>query len=180
MIKMAVRFSLTAALVLCMGMILAGCNPYGVYEDKRSLDVQLDDAVIETAIKTKLMDRDLSQGWDVSVFSYEGRVFLAGEVPQRFREQAVRVARSEKGVRSVTAHWFSGPGSTQDMSIRLRVNRNLIEASRVSSTRLDLVVHNGDVLLFGMIDSKATEERILRIVKDTDGVKKVFSYLIFP
>lgn len=163
---------------------LIGCAvtiPYGVYEDKRLMDTITTDKTTATAIKTSLMDANFSDGWSISVFCYYGKVFLVGEVPANMQDKAVEIARKEKGVRSVTTHWFTPLSSSENnLLLATKLRTNLISADGVSSTRIDTVVNAGRVVLLGVVNSAVEKDKVVAAAKGTSGVTKVTDYLMLP
>lgn len=162
----------------------AGCAvtvPYGVYDDKRLIDTITDDKTISTAIKTDLLDANFSEGWSTSVYCYYGKVFLVGEVPANMQAKAVEIARKQKGVRSVTTHWFKPLESSENnLLLATKLRTNLIGAKGVSSTRIDTVVNSGRVVLLGVVNSAVEKEKVVIAAKDTSGVTSVTDYLMLP
>lgn len=175
---------LISLLLLLMLSQLMGCAvtiPYGVYEDKRLMDTMTDDKAIATGIKTDLLDANFSDGWSVSVYCYYGKVFLVGEIPSNMQTKAIEIAKKYKGVRAVTTHWFT-PLSSSDNNLMLatKLRTNLIGADGVSSTRVDTVVNSNRVVLLGVVNNDAEKEKILKVARETSGVKNVISYLMLP
>lgn len=162
----------------------AGCAvtvPYGVYEDKRLVDTIADDKAISTSIKADLLNADFSEGWSTSVYCYYGKVFLVGEVPSNMQAKAVEIARKQKGVRSVTTHWFTPLKSDENnLLLATKLRTNLIGAKGVSSTRIDTVVNSGRVVLLGVVNSAVEKEKVVIAAKDTSGVNSVTDYLMLP
>lgn len=163
---------------------LWGCAatiPYSLYEDKRLTDTIADDKAIATSIKTALLQADFSEGWGTAVYSYYGNVFLVGEVPPNMRQKAVEIAQKQKGVRSVTTHWFTAQKAGEiDFVIRTKLRTNLIGAKGISSTRVDTEVNSGRVLLLGVVNDEQEMAKAVRIAKATSGVTSVKSYLMLP
>lgn len=177
------KLLLAALLLVTLGQIF-GCAatiPYGIYEDKRLTDTIADDKAIATSIKTALLQADFSEGWGTAVYSYYGNVFLVGEVPGNMQQKAVEIAQKQKGMRSVTTHWFTPQKSDEvDFVIRTKLRTNLIGAKGVSSTRIDTEVNSGRVLLLGVVSNEQEMAQVLKTAKGTAGVKFVKSYLMLP
>lgn len=171
-------------LLLLLLTQVTGCAvtvPYGVYEDKRLMDTITDDKAISATIKTDLLDANFSDGWSTSVYCYYGKVFLVGEVPANMQAKAVEIARKQKGVRSVTTHWFKPLKSEENnLLLATKLRTNLIGAKGVSSTRIDTVVNSGRVVLLGVVNSAVEKEKVVIAAKDTSGVTSVTDYLMLP
>lgn len=177
------RYMYYVLLVLALGQ-MCGCAatvPYGIYEDKRLSDTIADDAAISTGIKTALLQADFSDGWGTGVYCYYGKVYMVGEVPANMQGKAVELARKEKGVRSVTTHWFTPAKSdTNNFVLRTRLRTNLIGAKGVSNTRVDTEVNAGRVVLLGVVQNEKERGLVIKAAKDTQGVREVTSFLMLP
>lgn len=159
----------------------AATIPYGIYEDKRLTDTMADDKSISASIKTSLLQANFSEGWGTAVYCYYGHVFLVGEVPENMQQKAVDIAKAQKGVRSVTTHWFTPQKSDDiDFIIRTKLRTNLIGAEGVSNTRIDTEVNSGRVVLLGVVGSEKEMSQVIRAAKATSGVVSVKSYLMLP
>ena len=168
-------------LVFCC-LFLNGCNvAYGVYDDKRLTGTIAEDKSIATAIKTDLLNHNVSDGWDISVYCYYGHVFLVGEAPAGARNEALTIARRDARVRSVRTHWFKPASSeTSDMVLAARLRTELISASNLSSTRIDTKVNSGRVVLLGVVANDEERALAVRTAKRVEGVVRVDSYLMLP
>ncbi len=149
------------------------------YDDERSFGTIVDDTALAANIKGRLLSSKFTDGYSVKVYSYDGKVFLVGNVPNEFQTEAEHLARSTQGAQSVTPHWFTGPSSTlADKDLEVKVAANLITTPGVSSTQVELEVHNGEVIVLGMVNNPFAAERVLEAVRKTEGVKKITSYLL--
>lgn len=177
------RFLLPALLLLALSQVwgCAATLPYGLYEDKRLTDTITNDKGISTSIKTSLLQADFSEGWGTAVYCYYGNVFLVGEVPENMQQKAVDIAKTQKGVRSVTTHWFTPQKAEEsDFIVRTKLRTNLIGAEGVSSTRIDTEVNSGRVLLLGVVGNEQEMAQVIKAAKATSGVTSVRSYLMLP
>ncbi len=154
--------------------------PYGLYEDERSLSTIADDTALVAAVKGRLMDEHFGEGFSASVYCFKGHVFLVGYVAPNFRKRAVDIAKSTGGVQKVTSYWFAKDqdSTTQDMALQLDVNMALIDADGISSTQIELVVHNAEVILLGVVENKAMADKVVSVVKAVPGVRLVRSFLL--
>jgi len=171
-------FSLLAGLLLIIG--LAACaTPYGVYADKRPIEVLKDDAMLRSRVGDALRAQGFTGVDELTVHAYFGKVFLTGEVPENQRAKAVRTAQGVRDVKSVTPHWFlSLKADTEgDAAIKLRLEKNLVGADGVTSSRIDYVVNSGRVVLLGVVESEAERTLAIKAARGTHGVRNVTSYL---
>ena len=90
---------LIAAAALGLGLALAGC---GSTPTSRSTGDVLDDSVIATKVKTKMVEDPVVHALDIQVESYKGTVQLSGFASsQREIDRAVHLASNTAGVKSV-------------------------------------------------------------------------------
>ena len=166
--------------LLFAALFLTACaTPYGLYADKRPLEVIRDDASIRSNIENKLRVEGYTGVNELSVHVYYGRVFLAGELPENQYAKATRAAEQVNGVHTVVMHRFV-PLKAQaeaDAALKLRLEKNLIGAEGVTSSRIDYVVNAGRVVLLGVVGSEAEKEAAVRAARATKDVRGVTSYL---
>jgi hyperosmotically inducible protein len=165
-------FLLTAGLAAC-------ATPYGVYADKRPIEVLKDDVLLRSKVGDALKAQGFTGVNDITVHSYFGRVFLTGEVPEAQRAKAVQTAQGVPGVQSVTPHWFASlkTDAANDAAITMRLEKNLVGADGVTSSRIDYVVNSGRVVLLGVVGSEAERTAAVAAARKTLGVRSVTSYL---
>ena len=166
------------ALLLLIAVSSSGCAA-GVVMDERSVGTQLSDAEIVTSVKSSLLGDDMSKGLDVHVYSFKAHVYLVGEVDNAYRKHTVTIAEKTEGVRQVTAHWFPVGTSDggNDLAIETRVAKALLFAKDVRSTQVEVEVWGGNVVLLGLMESRADIDRAVSATKGVSGVKSVTSYL---
>ncbi|MDR2696074.1 MAG: BON domain-containing protein [Deltaproteobacteria bacterium] len=171
-------FFLPVGLLLFIGLT-ACATPYGVYVDKRPIEVLKDDALLRSRVGDTLHAQGFTGVNELTVHAYFGKVFLTGEVPENQRAKAVQAARGVQGVKSVTSHWFISlrADSENDTPIKLRLEKNLIGADGVTSSRIDYVVNRGRVVLLGVVGSETERAAAVKAARNTQGVRTVTSYL---
>ncbi len=186
--------------ILLLSPLLAACsNPMGLMTqvflspvsiatstyasavDERGIGCQMDDAAIRSAIRARVQAEAFLDGVNVSIYSYEGNVFLMGDVSPRTRGIAVDAARQTGGVRRVVTHWFLRESGdlAGDLTIGARLRAEMIADIYLSSTQIDTYTCGGNVLLLGMVRSRGDESRALEVARAISGVRSVKSYLIF-
>ncbi|MDR0239505.1 MAG: BON domain-containing protein [Deltaproteobacteria bacterium] len=171
-------FFLLAGLLLVIG--LAACaTPYGVYADKRPIEVLKDDSMVRSRAGDALRAQGFTGVNELTVHAYFGKVFLTGEVPENQRAKAVQTAQGVRGARSVTPHWFTSlkADTEGDAAIKLRLEKNLVSSDGVTSSRIDYVVNSGRVVLLGVVESEAERAVAIKAARGTHGVRSVTSYL---
>ncbi|QGY41694.1 BON domain-containing protein [Pseudodesulfovibrio cashew] len=181
----------TTRAVLCLITIcLAGASvawtPWGaIYEsarDERSVSQQADDKRISLDIKSQLADRDGKKALKVHVYCFMGRVYLVGAIDDTdFRKFAVKTAKSIKGNKGVTTHFVKETDTTaDDLEVAASVRAALIAEGDLSATQIETETMNGEVVMVGMVRSKADAKLAIKVAKGVEGVRKVTSYLIPP
>nr|NJM03342.1 BON domain-containing protein [Desulfobacula sp.] len=105
------QFSIFVSLIVS-AFVLSGCGPaviggaaYGGYkiaEDERSVGTILDDSMILTSVKSKLISDEFVKALYINVDVFNGVVFLIGTVESSSQKRmASDIARSVEGVRRV-------------------------------------------------------------------------------
>ena len=159
--------------------LTACATPYGVYADKRPIEVLKDDAMLRSKVGDALRAQGFIGVNELTVHAYFGKVFLTGEVPEKQRAKAVQTAQGVQGVKSVTTHWFTSlkADAEGDAAMKLRLEKNLVNADGVTSSRIDYVVNSGRVVLLGVVESEAERALAIKAARETHGVRAVTSYL---
>lgn len=169
-----------AGFLLVLGTGLSGCVAIpSMVNDERDLSGQYSDAAIITSIKSSLISEDFGAITGVKVYSFNGVVYLVGEVDQPLRDYAYRVATETEGVRQVVTHWYKPGTSTtvHDAVIEANINTELLFTKNLSSTQVKVDVYGGNVVLLGIMASQADIDHAIRVVKSVRYVKSVTSYL---
>lgn len=171
-------------LLIVTALSCVAWTPWGaIYEsarDERSVGQQADDKRISVDIKGKLVDRDGKKGLKISAYCFVGHVFLVGAIDDKvFRAFAINTAKSIKGVKRVTSHFVKETDTTSDdLEIAASVRAALIAEGDLSATQIETNTMNGEVVMVGMVRSKADEKLAIKTAKGVKGVRKVTSYLI--
>ena len=167
-----------AGFLLVMG--LAACaTPYGIYADKRPIEVLKDDVLLRSRVGDALKAQGFTGVNELTVHAYFGEVFLTGELPENQRAKAVQTAQGVRGVNNVTPHWFASlkADTEGDAAIKLRLEKNLVSTDGVTSSRIDYVVNSGRVVLLGVVESETERAAAIAAARRTSGVRAVVSYL---
>jgi len=64
-----------------------------------------------------------------------------------------------------------------DTALKLRLERNLVSAGGVTSSRIDSVVNSGRVVLLGVTESDQERDAAVSAARGTSGVRSVTSFL---
>ena len=155
---------------------------YGSARDERSLGDQAKDKETSLSIKKALADSDSKKALQVHVYCFLGHVFLVGGIDDmKFRDFSVSTAKETEGVTQVTAHFVAESDTTaDDLEIAAKVRAALIAEGDLSATQIEQEVLNGEVVLLGMVRSKADAALAVKTAKGVEDVRKVTSFLIPP
>ena len=175
-------------LPLMLVAALAGCNPYvlaiketyDVAADPRSLVTQATDTQAELQIKAALLASPVRGTSGIDVYCRQGVVVLVGVVPpgSQAGQAAVSIARQTPGVRRVETYFVSDrPSWTNDMEIKEEIRAILIADPVLVSSRVDIAVYAGHVVLVGVVDSRANVQRFISDARSVGGVVSVTSYI---
>lgn len=165
--------------IALLAAILQGCA-WGIIDDKRLIDTQMEDTALAADIKAKLLKADFRDALAISVYCFYGHVFLVGTVPKSMQAKAIEIARSEHPL-SITPHWFvKSDEKSNNMALAAKLRAALIGAKGLSSTRIDTEVSNGRVVLLGVVHDNAEKKLAIATARKVAGVTSVTSYLLLP
>lgn len=173
-------------IVLIMTAMVAGCSTSGViYDlaaDERSATAIVSDNVIKTAIQGSLLEDREMKILDISVYCYNGFVYLIGEYDRDVqKEKAVRIARSTKGVKHVEARLF--PKKHNDACT---LKENLIIKGKMEAllladediwTPIDVNVVQCTIILLGIMETREELNKAVMNARSLEGTRGVISYL---
>jgi hyperosmotically inducible protein len=171
-------------LVLCLALSSLAWTPwgaiYGSARDERSVGDQAADKKISLSIKTGLADKDSKMALKVHVYCFLKHVYLVGAInDQPFRAFAEKTAKGTEGVKKVTSYFKPETDTTSDdLKLAAKVRADLIGNGDLSSTQIEQEVMNGEVVLLGMVRSKADAALAVKVAKGVKGVRKVTSFLV--
>jgi hyperosmotically inducible protein len=170
-------------LVLITAVPQMGCAVYDAARDERSVGTIVDDDTILTKVKYRLLKDDDVKGLDISVYSFEGRVYLVGAIEEdKQGDRAVQIARGVKGVRSVDTYFLNRNQLTfgktfDDTGMTAKVKAKLIGDTDIKSTQVEVKTIMGHVVLLGIVGSERERERIIDHAKMVKYVRKVKSFI---
>ena len=174
----------TCLLILCLAFSSAAWTPwgaiYGSARDERSVGDQASDTEISLSIKKAMADKDSGKALKIHVYCFVGHVFLVGAINDAdFQSFAVKTAQGTKNVKNVTKHFVPESDTTaSDLKIAAKVRTALIAEGDLSATQIEQEALNGEVVLLGMIRSKADAQLAIKVARGVEGVRTVTSFLI--
>lgn len=173
-------------IMLIMTGMVAGCSTSGViYDlaaDERSATAIVSDNVIKTAIQGSLLEDREMKILDISVYCYNGSVYLVGEYDKDAqREKAVKIAKSTKGVKQVEARLFpkrhNDACTLKDNLIIKGKMEALLLADEDIWTPIDVSVVQCTIILLGITETREELSKAVMNAKSLEGTRGVISYL---
>jgi hyperosmotically inducible protein len=151
--------------------------------DERKVSTIAEDTKITITVLTKFIDDDLVKAQDISIFCYDGHVFLVGEYDlQEQKKRSLKIARSVEGVKSVTA--FLSPKSQNNscspldnLAITTKLRIRLIIDKDILSTNVDVETVNCTVVLLGIVGSKQEIKKVVTHARNVTGIHGVKAFL---
>lgn len=163
------------------GWVLVGGGAYEGYKvatDPRSVGTQVDDAVITTKVKTKLIEDPITKARKIDVDTVNGVVTLTGLVDSEEEiQRAVAIAQSVPGVKRVVNNLRVGKRGIKsylsDKEITAKIKAKFIADPEIKAFSIDVDTVNGVVTLTGIVDREEQKRRAVEIAKGVDGVREV-------
>jgi hyperosmotically inducible protein len=170
---------------------LAACNPYvaatsaihetyGAATDLRSLSTQETDTQAEVQLKAALVASPVRGTSGIDVFCRQGVMVLAGVVPpgSSAGQEAVRLARQTPGVKRVETYFVNArPSWTSDFEIKEEIRATMVADPSLLSSRVDIGVYAGHVILVGVVDSAQKAQQFTAAARSVSGVVSVTSFM---
>jgi len=116
----------------------------------------------------------------LDVYCREGIVVLAGLVPSGSQagRAAVDIARQTSGVKRVETFFVSHrPSWESDLETKEQIRALLIADPALVSSRVDIAVYAGHVVLVGVATSRANVQKFISDARLVSGVRSVTSYI---
>ena len=185
---------------------LAGCSTV-VWEtakklrETRATEVQFTDTKISANLLSGLFEKDLALLIDVNADVWETRVLLTGTVTNSStRQEVVRKARSDKRIQRIydeiqvvsaaeqakrreTASSPTAPGKSYraqpgtDYWIETKIAAKLVAAPNITSVNYRWRSIRNTLYVIGCTSSKQELAQVLAIMRSTDGVAQVKSFV---
>ncbi|MCP3874409.1 MAG: BON domain-containing protein [Desulfobacteraceae bacterium] len=188
---MHLRFLLLFFLLILF-LTTNGCAPaavggaaYGGYKgatDKRSIGTIMDDSVISTTIKTKMIGDEFVEARNIDVDVLNGVVYLVGVVKNSSQKRmAADIARGVDGVRRVENQLLVGTTSVgqtvDDTILTSKIRAELIKDPDIRSTNIDIDTNNNIITLTGIVRSQKEKSKILYIVQKVSRHRQIVDNL---
>ncbi|MFN3504998.1 MAG: BON domain-containing protein [Caldimicrobium sp.] len=163
------------------GWVLVGGGTYEAYKtatDPRTIGTQVDDAVITTKIKVKLLEDPITKARKIDVDTVNGIVTLTGLVEsQEEINRAVAIANSTPGVKKVVNNLKIGQrgikGYITDKEITMKVKAKFLADPDIKAFSIDVDTLNGVVTLTGIVEKEEQKKKAVELAKSVEGVKQI-------
>ena len=178
--KQVLPLMLIVALAGCSPYVFAAKETYEVAADPRSLATQATDTETEAQIKAGLLASPVSGTSGLDVYCRQGVVVVAGMVPSGSQagRAAVDIARKAPNVKRVETYFVSQrPSWENDVAIKEQIRAALIADPALVSSRVDIAVYAGHVVLVGVVESRVNVQKFISDARSVRGVVSVTSYI---
>jgi hyperosmotically inducible protein len=178
--KQVLPLMLIVALAGCSPYVLAAKESYEVATDPRSLVTQATDTEAEVQIKAALLASPVNGTSGLDVYCRQGVVVVAGMVPpgSQAGRAAVDIARKAPSVKRVETYFVSRrPSWESDLAIKEQIRAVLVADPVLVSSRVDIAVYAGHVVLVGAVASRVNVQKFISDARSVSGVVSVTSYI---
>ncbi len=186
------RHYLLFILVLLFGFTLNGCAPavvgtaaytgYKGANDKRTIGTIVDDSVISTTVKSRMIGDEFVKARHIDVDVLNGVVFLIGVVESDSQKRmAGDIARGVDGVRKVENQLSVGKTTVgqvaNDAIMTSKIKTELVKDPDIRSTNIDVDTNNNIITLTGIVRSQSEKDKVFQIVRIVAGDRQVIDNL---
>ena len=183
---------LCPALLLTLSFIIPGCTTiattagtsiYKVAVDERKASTIASDTKIAVTVLTRFINDDLIKVQDISIFCYEGNVYLVGEYElKEQKKRSLEITKSVEGVKSVTAYLSlkdrnTSCGTLDNLAITTKVKIKLIGDKDILSTNVDVETVNCTVVLLGIVGSEQEIKKVVAHARNVTGIHGIKAFL---
>ena len=164
-------------------VIICGCSVYKATVDERNVRTIASDDKIAVTVSKRFFDDATIKILDISADCYNGHVYLVGEYEnEKQKNKAVKIASSVEGVKSVTTYLLPKKkgdlcGTSDNLAIIAKVKAGLVKDKEIWSTNIKVKSVQCNVVLLGIVGSKAEIHKIVDHIKSVEGIRSVKSFL---
>lgn len=187
---MNIYYRLLVLAVSVTGVLsFTGCNKTQEDASKSAtgttVGTEIDDSIITTKVKSKLLaDQDI-KGFDLKVETHKGDVLLSGFVDNQAQiDHAIMITRSIEGVKNVDNKVGLKSDSATTMGVKVddsivtsKVKSSLLADPDIKSLDIAVVTNNGEVQLSGFVNNQTQIDHAIDIARRTEGVHNVINEL---
>lgn len=175
-------FSVKKMIVGAIALVaLTGCVSNGI---NRSTGEFVDDVSMSTRIKSALLADGTTDGLDIEVEVFRGRIQLIGFADSQAEiNRANQIARNTSGVSSVSNLLQVVPASRRvgeyidDTVLVGRITAALTKDPTADKVNIEIEANRGVVILGGFVDSVVERDAAERVTANVDGVDRVINGL---
>jgi len=169
----------------CATAVIAGATETGVtIAEERSAGTKVNDLTIYTKLNHLFLQNDTNDLLvNVTINVRHARVMLTGNVEkQETAERAVMLAWRIEGVQEVINEIVVKPGvdffsNANDSLIKKNLEARLLVTKDVWVVNYSIDIVSGVAYMLGIVHDQAELDRVLNVVRTTQGVRKVISHL---
>jgi len=181
---------LFCALAICF--IFAGCGAaivggaaYGGYKgatDQRSIGTMMDDSVMSTKVKSRMINDEFVKARNIDVDVLNGIVYLIGVVESSSQKRmAADIARGVEDVRKVENQLLVGKSSIgqefDDTMLTSKIKVKLLQTSDIRSTNIDVDTYNNVITLTGIVRTHQERDKVIYVVQKVAGNRQIVNNL---
>lgn len=181
-------------LFLFSPLLLTGCVPVAIGAagvlatttmiEERGISGTISDSAIRTGVNSKFAKEEPKLLSRTSTLVREGRVLLLGRVENEdLKKEAVRLTWNVSGVSEVLDRIEVGPappktsGYVGDSWITSKISSQLLAHSRIQSINYTVKTFEGIVYIMGVARHQQELDDVIKVARESNGVKKVVSYV---
>jgi hyperosmotically inducible periplasmic protein len=168
--------------------MLAGCGAavvggaaYGGYKgatDERTIGTMMDDSIISTKVKTRMISDEFIKARNIDVDVLNGVVYLIGVVDSSSQKRmAADLARGVEGVRQIENQLLVGKNSIgqdfNDTMLTSQIRVKLLQDPDIRSTNIDVDTNNNVVTLTGIVKTDQEKNKIIYTVQKVCGNRQI-------
>jgi hyperosmotically inducible protein len=167
--------------------MLAGCSTtgviYSVAADERAATSIVSDNVIVASLKKTLIEDGGLKALNISVYCYNGHVFLIGESDtEGQKEKAVKTAKGIAGVKSVETYILPQKkhdtcGMADNLAMQAELEADFLADLGIWSSSIDIKVVQCQIILLGIAESRDEINKAIAQAKSVEGNRGVRSYI---
>ena len=152
--------------------------------DPRSLWTQVDDAIMQYSLSTRLTGIDGNYAFGIKVKVLDGRIFLTGKVEDPEEKlQINKIAWETKGVRSVRndvkiKEKFNVKISAKDLLINSQLKTAMILNKKIKSRNYKIDTYKKKIFIYGIALTSDEREEVINEAKQILDVKDVIASIL--
>ena len=180
--------------LLLILFILSGCvgaSSQGVFGtgvsvalDPRSLGTQIDDAIMDKNLDTRLILLDKNYFLSVKTKVLDGRIFITGKIDNPEEKLKItKLAWETKGARSVKndlriKEKFNFMQSAKDLLITSQLRTALVLSKKIKSANYNIDTYKKKIYIYGIASSEDERKEVINEAKQIIDVEDVIASIL--